>query len=268
MTFKRFITILNHTVLISWERHIEYRGAAIAWILNGFIIPAVLTLIWLTIRRHQELPLNDNQIITYYFLSTITFRLTQSWIAERLGWQIKDGILSHYLTRPIPYWLTHLGVDLGLKGVRLLSLSPFVFIFLLIFPGQIQISSSPAVWLLVLAALILGYAINFIIQNIIGLTALWVEHVYGVYTIYTTLEGLLSGYTIPLLLMPPILATMTIILPFRYILGFPIDILMGNIETSAILQGFLILGLWLFGLIFLWRSVWKAGIKNYTAVGN
>lgn len=268
MKFNRLLAVLADVVKVSWERHIEYRGAALMWILNGFMVPVILTLIWLTIRSHQQLPLDQSQIITYFFLSTITVRLTQSWTAERLGWQIKEGMFSQYLLRPVPYWLNFLGVDLGLKGVRMVSLAPFVGLFLIFFGSRVTVSFSPELWLLVIVSLILGYLINFVIQNIIGLTALWLEHVYGLYTIYNTLEGLFGGYTIPLALMPSLLAGLTVWLPFRYILGFPIDMAMETIGVMQIFKGFLILLMWLVLLVLAWRGVYKLGIKNYTAVGN
>ena len=88
----------------TWQANLNYPLGILIWIFNGFITPLILMGVWLTIRRQQPLALNEAQIVTYYFLSILTQRLTQSWTGETLGIQIKDGELSESTVLKLALW--------------------------------------------------------------------------------------------------------------------------------------------------------------------
>jgi ABC-2 type transport system permease protein len=232
------IKLLPVLIKTYWQRHIVYRLGALIWIINGFVTPLVLMGIWLTIRKHNNLPLTENQIITYYLLTTLVVRITQSWVDLDLSYLIKEGEISNFLIKPLYYWIPELAKDISLKTIRLISLIPFLFIIWIAFKDQINLHLNLINIILFILSSILGYFINFIMQNIVGLCTFWLKHYQGLSTLYSLVKSLLSGVAIPISLMPGYLAVISKYSPFRYIISFPIEIIMNTISTTQILFGF------------------------------
>ena len=77
----------------------------------------------------------------------------------------------------------------------------------------------------------------------------------------------LSGQIAPLSLFPPAFQTVANIMPFRWMLGFPVELILGRLTPTEALIGLGAQALWI-GLAFvLMRIVWRAGIRLYSAVG-
>lgn len=264
---KRYINTFSIFTLAHWQRHSEYRVSAILWILNGFIVPLILMSVWLLVRGQQELPLNNAQIITYFLLTTVIVRLTQSWIGEHLGEKIKDGLLSKHLIMPLPYWLPEISKDFALKLVRLISLIPFIGIFYALFTAELSETLMLDNFAVFALSLIIGYSINFVLQNIVGLMAFWVEHTSGIHSMFATIVGLFSGMVIPFTLMPSKLQSFSNALPFRYIINVPVRLLMERQESVQIIKDLLFGIVWIGMLSLLWILLYRKGIKNYTSVG-
>lgn len=252
---------------IEWQGHITYRLATLIWIINGFITPAVLMGIWLVVRQQQQLSVTSSEIVTYYLLTALVVRLTQSWIGEVLGFRIKDGELSNHLIKPLAYWTVEFARDLALKGIRLLTLAPFIIFLALLFKNYINLQSEPLILIFFIISIVIGYLLNFLMQGCVGLLALWLQHTHGANTIYSLLTSLFSGMLIPLFLMPSSLQTLSIFLPFHYLISLPIEIIMGKISPASSFYSLLAGALWLFLLAFLQSSIYSKGIKKYTAVG-
>jgi ABC-2 type transport system permease protein len=56
-------------------------------------------------------------------------------------------------------------------------------------------------------------------------------------------------------------------LPFRYMIGFPIDIITGAINQKDMMTGFWIAFIWVVLFIIAVQWLWKAGLKKNQAVG-
>ena len=57
---------------------------------------------------------------------------------------------------------------------------------------------------------------------------------------------LLAGQVAPVSLLPGVLQGVAVYLPFRYMIGFPVEILTGNLTRGDLLLGFLLQAGWLF----------------------
>lgn len=246
----------------------QYRFGAVVWIVNGAIGPLILMYVWLLVSQNHSLALTNSQIISYYLLSIVVVRLTQSWSMEDLGQKIKDGLISIHLIKPISYQIHQVSKDFSLKVIRLITLIPFILVFTWIFMDSLQaIDTSPDAIALFTIAALLGYWINYYLQNAVGLLAFWLQDTYGANHLFFTTSSLFSGQTVPFALMPLGLQLIFVYLPFRYILSFPIEILTGQLTPEAIAAGFLWGAFWLCIVILLSRAMYKLGIKNYTSLG-
>jgi len=78
---------------------------------------------------------------------------------------------------------------------------------------------------------------------------------------------LFAGQVAPVVLLPGVLQKIAIALPFRYMLGFPVEILTGQLSIGAIFTGFCLQVSWLAVALTLFVIIWRAGLKHYSAVG-
>ncbi len=260
----KLVTIIGKAFL---QAHSAYRLAALMWIVNGFITPLLLLTIWLTIRQNNSLAYDQNQFITYYFLVVIVTRLTQSWSAESLGRKIKEGDLARHLVQPISFLNPEIAADIAYKTIRLISLLPFVLIVILFWRHHLVMNLSALNIGLFTLAIIFGYILSLLSETCIGLLSFWLEHYEGVYTMFSLTRELLSGFMVPLALMPSSLQHITRWSPFRYFLSYPIEIITTHSTQTQISQGFLGMAIWLVILTALVRYLYSQGVKKFTAAG-
>lgn len=223
--------------------------------------------VWSTVSKGGNLPLTSSELITYFLTSILVIRLTQSWSLESMGRRIKSGVFSQYLLRPSPYFLNDLANNLSTKIFRILTLSPFLIFFLIIFKSQLEINLLKENLFLFLLASILGFLINYFFQNAIALLAFWTTEINGIVRMFEIVQGFFSGSFIPIILMPDLLRKIMIFLPFRFFVSFPIEVFLKSFQADVV-GGFLISIFWLFFWFGIWRFLFLKGIEKYSAVGS
>ncbi len=78
---------------------------------------------------------------------------------------------------------------------------------------------------------------------------------------------LLGGMLAPLDLFPPQVAEIARFLPFRYMLSFPVEIMLGRVGSEDLVTGFAVMGIWLVFLLTVYRSLWRHGLQQFGAFG-
>jgi ABC-2 type transport system permease protein len=77
----------------------------------------------------------------------------------------------------------------------------------------------------------------------------------------------LSGQIAPLSLFPWPIQALATLLPFRWLIGFPVELLLGRLTPVEALTGLGAQVVWLVISLALVRVVWRAGVRIYSAVG-
>jgi ABC-2 type transport system permease protein len=77
----------------------------------------------------------------------------------------------------------------------------------------------------------------------------------------------LSGQVAPLSLFPVPVQTVTTLLPFRWMVAFPVDVLLGHETASQTWIGLTAQGTWVVLTLALLAIAWRAGLRRYAAVG-
>lgn len=120
---------------------------------------------------------------------------------------------------------------------------------------------------LFIPALLLGFAVRFVVEWTLGLAAFWTTRVSALNHLYYVAVLFLSGQIAPLSLFPEPIRVAAALLPFRWTVAFPVELLIGRLSFEAALQGLAAQLVWLvLGLLLLWRT-WRAGVRRYSAVG-
>ncbi|MBT3602099.1 MAG: ABC transporter permease, partial [Candidatus Latescibacteria bacterium] len=78
----------------------------------------------------------------------------------------------------------------------------------------------------------------------------------------------LSGRIAPIELLPNLVQQIANILPFRWAVAFPVELMLGRLSNEQIWHGFTMQGMWLVISLVLLKIVWRSGIKKYSAVGS
>ncbi len=77
----------------------------------------------------------------------------------------------------------------------------------------------------------------------------------------------LSGQVAPLALFPPVIQALGTILPFRWMVSFPVEVLLGRLGPSEVVVGYLAQAVWIGASLLVLRLAWRAGTRKYSAVG-
>jgi len=116
-------------------------------------------------------------------------------------------------------------------------------------------------------ALLLGFALRFTLEWTLALAAFWVTRVSAINQMYWLTLLFLSGEMAPLALLPKLVQYVAAVSPFRWMIGFPVELLLGRMTPGAALLGFAAQAVWLALSLALLRLVWRAGVRRYSAVG-
>ncbi|MEH7547541.1 ABC-2 family transporter protein [Neobacillus vireti] len=100
-----------------------------------------------------------------------------------------------------------------------------------------------------------------------GILGFWMTKVTAVYATFETVSLFISGRIAPFSLLPPVVKQISTFLPYRYMIGFPLEILTETADRQTLLVGFIGSAIWTVLLIVAIGWLWKAGLKKNQAVG-
>ena len=205
-------------------------------------------------------------MMLYYVIAALMFELT----GVELGFistDIYEGNLTRFLVYPLPF--------MGYKYVALLARGAVHFVqivlafgvFYLIFgiPASVHITLGSL--LLGLVAILLSSLLTFLIVSTLELVSFWVDKVWSLAVMFQMSTQFLGGGYLPLSAFPSEWQSVLSILPFQFLISFPVRVLFGEIDLIHALAGFGLCISWcaFFGLSA--AFVWRRGIRQYSGVG-
>ncbi len=250
----------------AWADALAYRAQLFIWVITG-MLPLIMLAVWRTLAGDGVIGGYSSDTFVSYFVGALCIRqLTGVWIIWDMEREIRMGELSPHLLRPVhPLW-RYLALALADKPLRMMMVAPIALIAALIAPGAI-----PQPDLLSMAALPLAIALAFTVyflnQCCIGVLSFWWTQVLALQDFWFGVYALSSGYLVPLDLFPPPVTAALAWLPFRAMLAFPLELLLGRLDPVAIGWGFAHQLAWIVILGVLLRWLWHNGVRRYSAVG-
>lgn len=243
------------------------RGDMFLYSISIFITPVVIMFIWLVINREgSNTLLNYDQLVIYYLASILVKTVNSAWMGQFIPGRIRRGEISAQLLKPMSFTLEWIGNNFAEKVMKLIFLVPMVLVL-----GKLLSVGFPVLsfveWLLVVSTTIVGSIIYFLLDVTIGFMAFWLEETNSIQELFLLLMSFFSGGLIPLLALPLFWRQVASILPFRYILSLPLEIISKQLNFNEMLLAVLVQVLYLFGTYFLYKVVFKNGIKIYSASG-
>jgi ABC-2 type transport system permease protein len=252
---------------IAVAEQIQYRAANYMYMLGMVAEPVIYLVVWQTVAQQQGgsvAGITAGQFAAYYIVWTLVRNI--NIVFTPYGWEerIREGQLSAQLIRPLFPIVEDLGFFLGWKPVVVLLWLPIAFFLALVFHPVLN--PSPLAIIVFPFTLLGAYLIRSLNQSSLGLITFWTTRVGPVFQLYIAAELLLSGRLVPMALMPEWVQALANVLPFQWTFGFPIEALVGNLSTEALLSGLVMQAVWIAIGAILVRVVWHFAIKRYSAV--
>lgn len=214
---------------VGFAEAVAYRAEFLVWILTTNT-PLVMLLVWSTVAAEEPLGRLGGEELGAYFLAVLIVRLlTGSWVVWDLVYEIRQGELAMRLLRPIHPFVSYAAENLAALPIRALVSLPVAGAALL-WLGAEQLTSDPWGWAVVPVSIAGAWLITFFTMAAIGSLGLLWESSLSVYQLWLGLFFVLSGYTIPLELFPAWMAGAIHWLPFRFLLSFPVEVMLGLVD--------------------------------------
>jgi len=245
---------------------VAYRAEFLVWILT-MTMPLVMLGLWRSVA--DEAPFQHyhaKDFVAYYLANLIVRNLTSSWVAWQMSEEIRMGTMSMRLLRPIHPMIAFGAAHLAAVPFRSVMALP-IAIVLLVSSGADALTTDPAQLALVLPSVVLAWLITFAISYTLGCFAFWLTQSGAIVNLYFGAFSVLSGYLIPLDLMPGWIARAASYTPFPSMLSTPVRLITRDLsgEQIATLMGTQLA--WAAGTVALALTVWRIGVRRFEAVG-
>lgn len=207
------------------------------------------------------------QMIAYTVVANLVSRLVRTGFEYELNADIRTGGLDRYLVKPIGYFGFRLFVFLGSKSVQtgislvLLAIAAWVLNAVLGAPVSAPAALSFA------AGLVVAFVLNFLIFWCVGMAGFWLTEIGFLFEAARIVIITASGGIFPLAVFGPSARALEM-LPFRFTIQFPTELLCGRIPPGQIAGDFALSLVWIVVLAALARALWRAGIRRFAAVGS
>lgn len=245
---------------------VAYRAEMIIWVLST-TMPFVMLALWSAVAAEAPVGRFDQPSFVAYFLAAFIVRqMTGSWAAWEMNYEVRSGKLAQRLMRPVHPLVTYAAENVGVFPLRLVVCAP-VFIALLVIVGPEHVPQGVVMWGIALLALIGGWMVNLMVNFAIGSLSLYMESSLKVLDVWFTLFMAFSGYIVPIELFPEGLRAVLDWLPFRYQIGFPVEVMTNGIGLERALTLLAVQWGWVVALFGLTALLWTRGLSKFSAYG-
>ena len=267
----RASTKYYRSFIIGLQNSMEYRVNFLVSLL-GIAIPLIMQLyLWTAIYKNSASSkvygYTFRDMIIYVVLAGLLSKLVGAGFETKMAEEIKNGGLSKFLIKPIGYFQYRICCFIGEKSVHIVIMTVIIGIVLVILNLIFGLVITVQGVLLFTVSVILAISINFLLFYMLGLTSFYMSEVWGILYGANLAVTLVSGGILPLETFGNTTLQIFALLPFKYIIYFPITIISGRVSTEEIFFGFGFQIFWIIFLAVIAKLVWKNGLKKYIAAG-
>ena len=228
--------------------------------------PLIALFVWMAAAGEGRIGgLDRGGFVAYYLVLIVVNQLTYAQANWTVGDVIRYGDLNAWLLRPIPVVYSFLSSEFAGKVVYLTFLLPVTALLALLLRPELHVE--PVNALLFLPSLLLAWALRTFWGMWVAELAFWSTRADALLVVQDSLVFVFSGLVAPVALLPAGRGAWAVLLPFRYMVGFPVEIRTGQLSPVEIGQGLALQAGWLALALLAARGLWRSGVRRYTAVG-
>jgi ABC-2 type transport system permease protein len=245
---------------------LQHRGFFFLLAFGWMIPPLIYLFVWSTAAGGETVGgLTRGDFVAYYLILMVVNQLTYSQTNWTVGDVIRNGDLNAWLLRPMSPIYHTLSSEVAGKVVYMIFVIPVTGALALVLRPELH--PSPPDSLAFVPALAMAWALRFFWGYWIALLAFWATRADALLAVQDALVFLLAGQVAPAALLPGLMHKAAVILPFRYMVGFPVEVLTGQLDGARVREGFILQAVWLGVALTLFTMIWRSGVKRYSAVG-
>jgi len=268
MTRMEITRLIRRMIAINMATTLAYRGEFVFYMLSTILGPLISVLIWrAAIASGAQLPVDGTYLTSYFVLLGAVSMLTSSWLSGFMAEGIRNGGLSIWLARPGSYFYGVIANNLAEKGFKSLILAPMILVFGWLLRDAVSLAAPPSRWLLLAISIVLAAVIIFSLDVIFGSLAFWIDDISGVERGRMLVSMVLAGQLVPLALMPDWASGFVRLQPFRFMISFPLEIVVGDLGQHELVVGFIAQLCYLALFVLFAHWIWRRGQRSYSAVG-
>ena len=247
---------------------LQYRASLFIWMISSVLEPLVYLIVWSAVSKSQGGSVGSytaGGFAAYYIAFMLVNQVTYTWIMYEYEFRIRQGSLNFALLRPVHPIHSDIADNLSSKLITLPVL--------IVIAGGLALAFHPtanlSLWAIMLfvPVLLLAFLVRFLLEWTLAMAAFWTTRVSAFNQVYFVLVLFLSGQIAPLTLFPGWLQRVAGILPFRWMLGFPVELVLGRLTPLQALEGLAAQVVWVILSLALIRLVWRSAVRVYSAVG-
>ena len=256
------LALVAHT----WAAWFQYRGFFFLLAFGWMTQPLIFLFVWSNAAASGAIGgYARGDFVAYYLVLIVVNQLTFAQTNRTVGDLIRDGTMNAILLRPIAPIVDTVAAEIAGKVVFLSFAVPVAGLLLLVLsPADVRLPGDPFLFAITLLA---AWALRFLWGYFLALTAFWSTRSNALVLMQDALVFVLAGQIAPTDLLPGGLRTVAEWLPFRYMLGFPIEVLLGRVHEGALARGLVLQIAWLTVAAGLAYSSWRLGVRRHAAVG-
>jgi ABC-2 type transport system permease protein len=249
-----------------WLSWMQYRSFFFLLAFGWMVPPLIYLAVWTTAAGDGTIGgMGRGEFVAYYLVLILVNQITYAQTNWTVGDLIRSGQMSRVLLRPIPAVYDALASEAAGKVVYLAFDVPILAGLALVLRPEMTVHLANG--LAFLPALLLAWALRFFWGYSLALLAFWATRADALLGLQDALVMLLSGQVAPVALLPAVLRSATLLLPFRYMLSFPVEVLTGQVSGQALAAGFAGQAIWLSVAVGATLILWRNGVRRYSAVG-
>jgi ABC-2 type transport system permease protein len=265
---KTILDIYRAYFRVAVATQLQYRASGAIWMIWSILEPLIFLVVWSTVAIEQGGAVQGfgpHDFAAYYMVLFVVNHLTFSWVMHDMQFRIQFGHFSFALMRPVHPIHEDICDNVAYKLVMLVMTLPALVVLYVLFDPRFDTNVTAV--LAFFPLLLTAFLMRFMFEWALALAAFWTTRVTALNQIYFSLLMFFAGRVAPIALLPPLLQTIAAKAPFYYMVGFPVDVLLGHVDTHDLWTGFLTQLFWLAGA---WATVtfaWRRSVAQFSAVG-
>lgn len=252
---------------VGFQAYLAYPAGVAMVFVSYPIVILMYRAIWAAVYQGnpEAAGMSRDEMLAYVTVSWILNTYYMTPTGRNLGAAVREGQVAMDLIKPINLMSVYLGMSIGRTAFRMLFATvPLLIVFSLL--GHV-----PALGWEMLApfalTLICGYLINFSLDYMIGLMAMFFGYNQGVRMGIRNVMNLAGGMVIPISYLPEALQGVLRSLPTQYMFFQPVQAFLHKLSPAQAWQNALAAACWVTALVVLAQLMQRAGVRRLSIAG-
>jgi ABC-2 type transport system permease protein len=265
---KHLLDFYRVRFVIAFATQVQYRVSSAIWLLATALRPLISIAVWSAVVQAQGGNVggyNTSVLAGYFMIAMLVDYVTHTWVYEQFEWRVREGYFSPLLLRPIHPIHDDVAQNITYKILMLIVVIPVTILLLIVFHPLLRLSLLAG--LAFGLALLQAFVLRFLVEWALGLLTFWTTRMNVLSQLYFVVLLFLSGQLVPFTLFPAPIQLVAKLLPFYWMVAFPVALCIQDLGQNEILSGLMLQSLWLLLSLLLLIVLWRRGIRRYSAVG-